>query len=282
MTQKPAYKKIAKARFCIAILKAALTYGILCKFKACAAFKETLSVCDFPTLRGRKHAPTADQIIAARKAAHAKGHAPLALAYAIQFEGTNRQTDVMGQWVPVSDRAVSAVIDGNKKWIGPSWTNVDRHLVLRFMPSKTDRTTQKEVVIDFKACPMVMDELQHFPPEARQGPLIVNPETGLPYLYRRHKNLWRRTDTRKAGRILSGIAVEAGIPPEIWNRDLRAGGISEARRAAVPLADVAKVAGHAHERTTDGYDRTALETQQRLMKARVQQRKRETRDRFEQ
>jgi hypothetical protein len=149
------YKKIAKARFCIAILKAALTYGILCKYKHCAAFKETLSVCDFPTLRGRKHAPTAGQIIAARKAAHANGHAPLALAYAIQFEGTNRQTDVMGQWVPLSERVASAVIDGNEKWIGPTWKHVDKNLVLRFTPSKTDRTTQKEVVIDFKACPMV-------------------------------------------------------------------------------------------------------------------------------
>ena len=174
--------------------------------------------------RSRKHAPTADQIIAARKAAHARGHAPLALAYAIQFEGTNRQSDVMGQWVPLSERVASAVIDGNEKWIGPTWKHVDRHLVLRFMPSKTDQTTQKEVVIDFKACPMVMEELQHFPPEARQGPLIVNPETGLPYLYRRHKNLWRRTDTRKSGKIISGIAVDAGIPNEIWNRDLRAGG----------------------------------------------------------
>ncbi len=188
----------------------------------------------------------------------------------------------MGQWVPLSERVASAVIDGNEKWIGPTWKHVDKNLVLRFTPSKTDRTTQKEVVIDFKACPMVMEELQHVPPEARQGPLIANPETGLPYLYRRHKNLWRRTDTRKAGKIISGIAVDAGIPKEIWNRDLRAGGISEARRAAVPLADVAKVAGHAHERTTDGYDRTALHTQQRLMKARVQQRKREERDHFEQ
>jgi hypothetical protein len=52
----------------------------MCKHKHCAAFKETLGVFDFPTLRGRKHAPTAGQIIAARKAAHANGHAPLALA----------------------------------------------------------------------------------------------------------------------------------------------------------------------------------------------------------
>jgi hypothetical protein len=278
-----AYGKIAKAKMCIAVIKAALKFGIICKYKGCADFKAILRECDFPGTRRRMHAPTADQIIAARKAAHARGHAPLALAYAIQFEGTNRQTDVVGQWVPLSERVASAVIDGTEKWIGPTWKHVDQNLVLRFKPSKTSRTTGVEVVIDFKACPMVMEELQRIPVGERHGPLIVNPKTGLPYKYSIHRDRWRRVVKRKDGtQYAIGIAVDAGIPPEIWNRDLRAGGISEARRAAVPLADVAKVAGHAHERTTDGYDRTALETQQRLMKARVQQRKREKRDRFEQ
>src|SRR6185312_792445 len=65
----------------------------------------------------------------------------------------------------------------------------------------------------------------------------------------------RQAQGRNATR--TGIDVDAGILPEIWNRDLRAGGISEARRAAVPLEDVAKVAEHDQQRTTDGYDRTA-------------------------
>jgi hypothetical protein len=232
----------------------------------------------------RTQAPTADQIIAVRRVAHERGHGALALAYAIQFEATNRQYDVMGQWVPLSDKRPSAVIDGKEKWIGATWKHVDKELVLRFMPGKTDGTTATEVVIDFKACPMVMEELQHIPVEARTGPLIVNPKTCLPYKYREHKDLWRRTIKRKKDgtsyRI--GIAVDAGLPDDIWNRDLRAGGISEARRAAVPREDVAKVAGHAHERSTDGYDRTALVTHQRMMEARLKRRQREAADRFEQ
>jgi hypothetical protein len=272
------YGKHAKALMCIAVIKAALKFGVLCKYKGCADFKAILAECGFPGTRRRQYAPTSDQIIAVRKAAHAKGHSPLALAYAIQFEGTNRQTDVMGQWVPLAERVASAVIDGNKKWIGPTWKDVDQNLVLRFKPSKTSRTTGAEVVIDLKACPMVMEELRLIPAEARQGPLIVDPNTRLPYKYRTLQSLWRRGIKRKDGtRYLTGISVDAGIPAEIWNRDLRAGGISEARRAAVPLEDVAKVAGHAHKRTTDGYDRTAQETQQRLMKARLRQRQRETR-----
>jgi hypothetical protein len=209
---------------------------------------------------------------------------PLALAYAIQFEGTNRQYDVMGQWVPLSDKRPSAVIDGKEKWLGATWAQVDKNLVLRYTPGKTAGSTAKEVVIDFKACPMVMEELQHIPVEARTGPLIVNPKTGRPYKYSEHKQLWRRTiKRRKDGtNYRIGIAVDAGLPDDIWNRDLRAGGISEARRAAVALEDVAKVAGHAHERSTDGYDRAALVTHQRMMEARLKRRQREAIDPFEQ
>ena len=170
------YGKHAKALMCIAVIKAALKFGIICKYKGCADFKAILTECDFPGMRRRKHAPTADQIIAARKAAHARGDAPLALAYAIQFEGTNRQTDVMGQWVPLSERAASAVIDGTEKWIGPTWKHVDQNLVLRFTPSKTARTTAVEVVIDFKSCPMVMEELQRIPVGGPARPADRQPE----------------------------------------------------------------------------------------------------------
>jgi len=219
-----------------------------------------------------------------RRVAHARGHSALALAYAIQFEATNRQYDVMGQWVPLSDPRPSAIIDGTAKWLGPTWKHVDQKLVLRYTPSKTERTTGKDVVIDFKACPMVMEELQRIPVEARVGPLIVNAKEGRPDKYTEHRAAWRRTERRKADGSLSwsGIAVDAGLPNDIWNRDLRAGGISEARRAAVSLDDVAKVAGHAHKRATDGYDRAAMVTHQRMMEARIRRRAREATDRFEQ
>jgi integrase len=46
--------------------------------------------------------------------------------------------------------------------------------------------------------------------------------------------------------------------------------LTEARQAAAPTDDVAKVAGHANKRTTAKvYDRDRLEAQRRVMKARI-------------
>ena len=65
-------------------------------------------------------------------------------------------------------------------------------------------------------------------------------------------------------------AERAGIKATVWNRDLRAAGVTEARQAAAPTDDVAKVAGHANKRTTAKvYDRDRLEAQRRVMKARI-------------
>jgi hypothetical protein len=59
----------------------------------------------FAVPRPRKEAPTAAEIVAARKAAHEIGHPPAALAYALQFDGTMRQWDVTGKWVPLGARS---------------------------------------------------------------------------------------------------------------------------------------------------------------------------------
>jgi hypothetical protein len=63
---------------------------------------------------------------------------------------------------------------------------------------------------------MVMEELAKVPEEPRRGPLIVNPRTGLPYRNWYYGNLWRKV--RK-------LTV---ISKEVWNRDARAGGVTEA------------------------------------------------------
>jgi integrase len=56
------------------------------------------------------------------------------------------------------------------------------------------------------------------------------------------------------------VEAEAGVPATVWNRDLRAGGITEARQAGAPTDDVAKTAGHSSKRTTARvYDRDTLE-----------------------
>src|SRR5262249_1637180 len=131
------------------------------------------------------------QVIAARKAAHELGEPRLALCYAIQYEGTIRQWDTRGQWVPLSDPRPSAIIHKGRKWLGATWANVDANLVLRVRPSKTERTTGAEIVIDFRVCPMIMEELARIPETDRHGPLILDLKTGRPYSYNYFRDKWR-------------------------------------------------------------------------------------------
>lgn len=255
--------RIAAARMAVIVLKNALTFAATCRKPGCADLRNILRDINFPGPRPRTEAPTAAEVIAAREAAHEIGHPAAALAYALQYEGTMRQWDVVGKWVPLSDERPSSIIDGTSKWIGPMWSQIDEHLILRYTPAKTRFTSGAQVVLDLRMLPMVMKELGKVPEEARRGPLIVNPRTGLPYRNSYFGEVWRR------------VRKITGIRKEVWNRDMRAGGVTEARQAAAPttdniLDDVAKTAGHANKRTTAKvYDRGLLEAARRVAQARV-------------
>ncbi len=254
--------RIAAGHMCVAIIKAAVAFGVACRKPGCADFKAVLDVLHFPVPKPRTEAPTAAQVIALRAAAHASGSPSRALAYALQFECGLRQSDVIGQWWPLADPRPSAVLGKAGKWLGPMWANVDSDLVLRLTPEKTAGTSGMTVAIDLRECPMVMDELSHIPPGRRTGPLIVSERTGLPYA-RTFSECWRRD------------ANAAGVPKTVWNRDLRAGGVTEAREAGAPIDDVKKVVGHtAGTRTTARvYDRDSLEAARRVSRARVDKRR---------
>ncbi len=249
---------LAKGKMVIAVLKAILSFGIQCRNPGCAEFKAILSEMTFPSLPSRTQAPTATQIIAARAAAKAAGHAPAALAYALQFEGAMRQWDARGQWVPLSDKRPSTVLYHGKKWLGPHWSQVDDNLALRFKPTKTAFTSGAEVAIDLSVCPMVMEDLEAIPLEQRTGPMVVDPKTGRPYTKHRFAEVWR------------AAAKAAGIAPDVWNRDLRAGATTEARESDAKIDDLKKVMGHAagSKMTADVYDRDKLEAHRRIAKAR--------------
>ncbi len=250
---------IAKARMAIAVIKAAVTYGVLKRLPGCPEFRSILSASKFQGLPPREQVLEAAQVVAARKAAHEMGHPGAALCYAIQYEGTVRQWDIRGQWVALSDPVPSAIISQGKKWIGAAWSNVDVNLVLRLTPGKTEGTSGEAVVVDFRVCPMVMDELAALPEGQRKGPLIVNAATGLPYTERKFQELW--ADVRRA----------AGISSDIWNRDLRASGSTEARASGANLDDVKKLMGHTakSETTAKVYDRAKLEAHRRIAAART-------------
>jgi hypothetical protein len=131
---------------------------------------------------------------------------------------------------------------------------VDASLILRWTPTKTENTTAKDIAIDLRACPMVMEELEFIPQDARKGPLIVNQETGLPSTKTRYGEVW--TEAKKM----------AGISPKVWNRDIRKSGSTEARAAGAPLDDVRKLMATAITATVTAqvYDLANIEAHQRI------------------
>lgn len=250
--------RIAAARMAVIVLKNALTFAASCRKPGCAELRGILADIRFAGPRPRTEAPTAAEIVTARAAAHQIGHHLAALAYALQFEGSMRQWDVVGKWVPLADKKPSLIIDGTSKWVGPMWAQIDENLILRYTPAKTQFTSGATVTLDLSMMPMVVEELAKVPVEARRGPLIVNPRTGLPYRNWYYGEVWRR------------VRKIAGIRNEVWNRDMRAGGVTEGREAGAPNDDLAKQAGHANKRTTARvYDRDRLEAARRVAKART-------------
>ena len=79
------------------------------------------------------------------------------------------------------------------------------------MPTKTEGVTDAKGTFDLGLCPMVMEELTRIPPESRNGPLIVDERSRLPYVYDTFKDAWRRD------------FKAASLPAKLWNRDFRAG-----------------------------------------------------------
>jgi hypothetical protein len=105
---------------------------------------------------------------------------------------------------------------------------------------------------------MVQDEMALVPPAERTGPLIVNEGTGLPYLPQEFAVIWRK------------VRKKAELSPTLWNRDIRAGGITEGGIAGASADDRAKVAGHSSSKTTRAvYDRDVIVASDRVAEARA-------------
>jgi hypothetical protein len=218
----------------------------------------------FPMAKPRIEHMTADHAIALRVQAHRRGWESIALAQAIQFEGTLRQKDVIGEWIPVSEPGISDVISPKGKWLmGVRWEEIDENLILRHNTSKRG----KDIEIDLRLAPMVLEELALYsktpvaeltravlPPS---GPVIICEVTGWPYSTAEFRRKWR---------VLANMA---GIPKAVRNMDSRAGAISEAVTAGAPLTLVRHAATHSDIGMTQKYDRQAAQATATVMKMRV-------------
>ncbi|MBZ9888075.1 hypothetical protein LB559_09000 [Mesorhizobium sp. BR1-1-3] len=268
--------RLAASKMMRAVLDAAITFAIMsakpgtAERRAVTELREALKAASrkLPNPKRRESIVTADQVVALRKAAHEDGRPSSALTYALVFETTLRLWDVIGQWWPIDAPLISDVVmaphtsmKGAKKWFGVQWEDIGADLVLRYMPSKTSAKTGLSVTFPLARAPMVMEELAHWPEDARKGPIIVCEGTGMPYSSNYFGEFWRKD------------RAKAGIAANVWARDLRASGITEGRASGVSTDDAAKVAGHASTKTTAAvYDRANLEAAERFADARTKKR----------
>jgi hypothetical protein len=206
------------------------------------------------------------------------GWPSLSLGQAFQFECTLRQKDVIGEWVPLDEPGVSAVIAHGAKWLrGIVWQGIDENLILRHVTSKKQKMTE----VDLKLAPMVGAELQllagdeplivvdeitkkvtvnrHLLPAT--GPIIICDTTGIPWSGNEYRRKWRL------------VARAAGIPDNVWNMDSRSGAISEAIQAGAPIEFVRHAATHSDVSQTADYDRSQAEATAKVMKMRMDNRK---------
>jgi len=221
----------------------------------CRAAKALLSDMHFPMARRRSAILTAAQAVALRRTAHAAGYPSMALAQALQCDLMLRQRDVIGEWVPMSEPGTSDVHAYGMKWLrGLRWSEIDGNMILRHMTSKR----QKEIEVDLKLAPMVMEELARFGHVLPTvGPVVVHDNTGQPWRDDTFRNTWRQ------------LATAAGIPRDVRNMDTRAGAISEATDAGADLEMVRHAATHSNIATTQGYSRAGAAKTAEVMRRRV-------------
>ena len=264
-TWSGAGKRPAAGQMRLAILKAALTFCIVAGHRTCRTLRDDIRELRLPGPRSRTLVASADQVRRAIAAAHALGRSSLALCYAVQFETALRQWDATRQWYPLADPTLCPVVDGQQKWAGLEWRHIGEDGLLRYVPSKTRGSSGAEVLIDLSLCPMALEQMARVPAAARSGPLIVNERTGLPYTDMQFRRAWRH------------VRAAAGLPRELWSRDLRASAITEGRRGGAVNDDAAKLAGHTNSRiTAEVYDRERLEAHRRFATARLGKRDGET------
>jgi hypothetical protein len=268
--------KIAMGSAFVGQLRTLFTFGrSILEIEECTRLGAIMHDLKFEGTRPRKVHITAAQTDAIRyKARLHFGWYSLALGQAFQFECTLRQKDVIGEWVPIEEPGVSAVVNAGKKWIrGIDWSEVDDQLILRHITSKKQKPTQ----IDLKLAPMVIEELvemcggqqllitdpatkkvtvnRHLLPAS--GPIVICDVTGLPWADSEYRRKWRL------------VARASGIPKDVCNMDSRSGAISEGISAGARIEWVRHAANHSDVSQTADYDRDQAEATAKVMRLRV-------------
>jgi hypothetical protein len=272
---------LATASSFVRQLRACFSFGAtLLEDPECERLCSVMTKMRFPGTTARGVSVTYEYATAIIKTAHDHfGWPSIGLGQALQFEGTLRQKDVIGEWVPLAEPGMSATIARDVKWLrGVVWQEIDDKLILRHITSKKQKLTE----IDLKLAPMVLAEFQFIAGGEplvvvdeitkkvtvnrgllpASGPIVICDTTGLPWTGNEYRRKWRL------------VANKAGVPLNIWNMDSRSGAISEAIQAGVPIEFVRHAATHSDISQTSDYDRSQAEANAKSMKIRSESRNR--------
>jgi hypothetical protein len=244
-------ERIRRAHGVITMLRILFSYGALLGLPETTRLRDILSELRFADAAPRQQHITFGQASAFIDKAHELGYPEMSLAQALQFEGTLRQWDVIGEWVR------DDVAPHRQRWTkGLLWSEISEG---RILTKRTGKTTA-EVIIDLNEYPLIVAELDRLATIPRIGPVIVDSKTGEPFKRRAFARRWRE------------IARAADIPDDVWNRDSRAGGVTEGGDAGADIEDLRQHAGHADTRTTQRYNRRTLAKTKRVARLRVEHR----------
>jgi hypothetical protein len=251
----PNPERIRRAYKAMQLLRIIVGFGVVSNIHECFRMKMVLEELEFHSPRGRSEAITFEQAKAICNLAIEKGALSVALAQALQFELTLRQIDVIGRWEKTDDPLAGGIVDRGQRWRdGLGWSHLDAKGILLKETSKVEGVTAEHDTMQY---PFLREIIDMFPPEKRVGPMIKSEATGLPYRYRHFSKVWR------------DIANEAGVPAHVWNRDSRAGGVTEGSDAGANLEHLRHHANHKNVATTARYNRSTLEKTQTVAKLRV-------------
>lgn len=251
-----------RAYACIQTLRRVASYGCELRDPASGELAAMLAKMEFSAPRRRQVRPTYEQIAAFRQKARSPEfeRPSMARAVALQFDLALRQKDVIGEWIRDLSSKNEGIMDGRSRWSsGLLWgEHITRDMLLTKPTSKSNFTEVAEH--DLKAYPDSLAELTDIPVEKRIGPVIINEKTGKPY---------KRREFAKWFRL---IADASGWPKGLWNRDTKAGAISEAFDAGALTEDVQTIATHREQTTTMIYKRGGIEQSNRVAKLRLERR----------
>ncbi|RYX87009.1 MAG: hypothetical protein EON84_21190, partial [Bradyrhizobiaceae bacterium] len=254
---------VPRANYRMTMVRLIVSFGVaILEDPHCIRLNTILAEHSFEGNKKRTATLTPEQIDDIRRHARAKDRPGLALGEALKFSLMFRPKDAYGEWIPVSEPGLSAIIRKGMKWVcGVDWSEVDSAMLLTHRISKSirgkramaDQEAGKTKRFQLTLYPMIMEELAKMAAVSIQevrrdlfpasGPMVLNRDTGLPYIETTLRLHWRE------------VADLAGVSKKVQGRDARASRATQAERLGISEDEIRKGLGHARPETTRIYTR---------------------------